>query len=147
MVVPTALYHREAAEAGEGEPMIDVSGYVVTDEFFGRPYIDVDEERSTPMPHRHMHGGFEGTDTRFRFYFPPKDSGYEGRMFNPLSGANGGTEDFFGSPFGEAIGGLAMCFRLGGYMVESNQGHIGDEFDPKGGPDPTLYGHRASAEV
>ena len=32
-------------------------------------------------------------------------------------------------------------------MVESNQGHIGDDFDPKAGEDPTLYGHRASAEA
>jgi hypothetical protein len=97
------------------------------------------------VPHRHIHGGFEGTDTRFRFYFPLQ--GYEGRSFTPLSGAHGGTEDFFVSPFGEAIGGLSMCLRLGGYMVDPNQGHIGDEIDPKGGEDPTLYGHRASAET
>ena len=31
-------------------------------------------------------------------------------------------------------------------MVESNQGHIGDTFDARVGEDPTLYGHRASAE-
>ena len=86
--------------------MIELANYQVTDPFFGAPYIDVDEERDEPVPHRHVHGGFEGTDTRFRFYFPPADSGYEGRMFNPLSGAHGGTEDFFGSPFGEMIGGL-----------------------------------------
>ena len=127
--------------------MIDVKAYVMTDQFFGTPYIDSDEEREHPAAHRHMHGGFEGTDTRFRFYFPSVADGYEGRMFNPLSGAHGGTEDFFSSPFGEAIGGLMMCFRLGGYMIESNQGHIGDEIDEKGGEDPTLYGHRASAEV
>jgi hypothetical protein len=127
--------------------MIDVTSYVGTDPFFGAPYIDVDEDRDTPVPHRHIHGGFDGADTRFRFYFPPDGTGYEGRMFNPLSGAHGGTEDFFSSPFGEIIGGLGMCFRLGGYMIESNQGHIGDDIDPKGGDDPTLYGHRASAEV
>jgi hypothetical protein len=127
--------------------MIEVESYVPTDPFFGQPFIDVDEERDTPVPHRHIHGGFQGTDTRFRFYFPPADAGYSGRMFNPLSGANGGTEDFFGSDAGEAIGGLSMSVRLGGYMIESNQGHIGDELDPKGGDDPTLYGHRASAEV
>ena len=127
--------------------MIDVSRYTVTDPFFGVPYIDEDEERTEPTPHRHIHGGFEGTDTRFRLYFPPKDGGYAGRMFTPLSGGHGGTEDFFGSPFGEAIGGLVMITRLGGYMVDSNQGHIGDDIDEKGGDDPTLYGHRASAEV
>jgi hypothetical protein len=31
-------------------------------------------------------------------------------------------------------------------MVESNSGHIGDDIDPKGGDDPTIYGHRASIE-
>src|SRR3546814_6570292 len=39
-----------------------------------------------------------------------------------------------------------MAFRLGGYMVESNCGHIGDDIDPKGGNDPTLYGYRAAVE-
>src|SRR3546814_6160097 len=32
------------------------------------------------------------------------------------------------------------------YMVESNCGHIGDDIDPKGGNDPTLYGYRAAVE-
>ncbi|MSV80965.1 MAG: hypothetical protein F2868_09860, partial [Actinobacteria bacterium] len=122
--------------------MIDLSSYVPTDPYFGAPFIDVDEERALPAPHRHVHGGFENTDTRFRFWFPPKDQ-WGGRMFNPLSGAHGGTEDFFGSPFGEMIGGLGTCFRLGGYMVESNQGHFGDDLDARAGGDPTLYGHRA----
>ena len=126
---------------------IDLSNYVVTDDFFGAPYIDDDAEWDEPVPHRMIHGGFEGTDTRFRFHFPPKDSGYEGRMFNPLSGANGGTEDFFHLGLGEAIGGVGACLRLGGYAVQSNQGHIGDVLDPKAGEDPTIYGWRASAEV
>lgn len=125
---------------------IDLSGYVVTDDFFGAPYIDEDAEWETPAPHRMIHGGFSGTDTRFRFHFPFKDSGYAGRMFNPLSGANGGTEDFFHLPFGEQIGGVGAGFRLGGYVVQSNQGHIGDVLDPKAPEDPTIYGWRASAE-
>jgi hypothetical protein len=128
-------------------PIRDLESYVPADSFFGAPYIDEDTEVSTPAPHRMIHGGFEGTATRFRFHFPLKEAGYQGRMFNPLSGGNGGTEDFFTSPLGEAIGGLSSCFRLGGYMVQSNQGHIGDEIDPKGGDDPTLYGWRGSAEA
>ncbi|MHB8463967.1 MAG: PKD domain-containing protein [Acidimicrobiales bacterium] len=128
-----------------GEP-IDVSGYVVTDPFFGEPYLDEDTTRDDPLPHRMVHGGFAGTDTRFRFYFPGKEH-YAGRMITPLFGGHGGTEDFFGSPFGILAGGLPMIVRLGAYMVESNQGHIGDDVDPKGGDDPTIYGHRASNEV
>ena len=124
---------------------INLSNYVCADSFFGAPYIDEDARWDDPAPHRMLHGGFTGTDTRFRMHFPIQ--GYEGRMFNPLSGANGGTEDFFHTPFGNMIGGVASCFRLGGYMVQSNQGHVGDVLDPKAGEDPTVYGWRASAEA
>lgn len=127
--------------------MIDTTGYSVTDAFFGAPYIEVDEERAEPMPHRFVRGGFGDTDTRFQFYFPPKDAGYQGRMINPLSGAHGGDETFFAGPMGEMIGGMSMCMRLGAYMIESNQGHIGDDVDPRAGDDPSMYGWRASAEV
>ncbi|MHB8463966.1 MAG: tannase/feruloyl esterase family alpha/beta hydrolase, partial [Acidimicrobiales bacterium] len=126
---------------------LDVEAYVVTDQFFGSPYIDRDEERDEPLPHRFVHGGFAGTDTRFSFCFPT-DGSYQGRMLNPLAGAHGGHEESFSSAvMGEMMGGLRMSARLGAYMIESNQGHIGDTIDEKGGDDPTLYGHRASAEV
>jgi hypothetical protein len=125
---------------------MELESYVVSDRFFGAPYIDLDEWRETPARHRHIHGGFEGTDTRFTFYFPPAD-GWRGRMYQPLEGAHAGHEDAFGGPMGAILGGLAMIVRLGGFMVESNSGHIGDTMDPKAGSDPTLYGYRASAEV
>jgi hypothetical protein len=133
------------------EPMsvatdLDVDTYKVTDSFFGKPYIDVDEWQESPAPHRHVHGGFEGTDTRFTFYFPPAEA-YHGRFIQPLEGAHAGHEDAFGGPMGEMLGGLGMATRLGAYMVESNSGHIGDELDAKAGEDPTIYGHRASAET
>jgi len=123
----------------------DLDHYVVTDDFFGRPYVDLDEWRAEPAPHRHVHGGFEGTDTRFTFYFPPSES-YAGRMYQPLEGANAGHEDSFGNEHGNLLGGLEMITRLGGYMVESNMGHIGDVFDPKAGRDKTIYAFRAAAE-
>jgi len=127
--------------------MLETASYRPVDPYFGAAYIDKDEERTEPVPHRYVHGGFADTDTRFVFYFPTGD-GYQGRMFQPIEGGHGGHEETFGSPVMEAIiGGLAMCTRLGGYMVESNQGHIGDDVDPRAGDDPTLYGHRASAEA
>jgi hypothetical protein len=125
--------------------MLDLSGYVVTDAFFGDPYLDVDEWREEPHPHRRVHGGFEGCDTRFTFYFPPAEE-WQGRMIMPMEGAHAGHEDFFDTALGAALGGLVMTARLGGYMVETNMGHIGDDIDPKGGDDPTLYGWRAAAE-
>jgi hypothetical protein len=125
---------------------IDCSSYVGTDPFFGAPYVDVDEWREKPYPHRHVHGGFADCDTRFAFSFPSSEE-WQGRMYMPMEGAHAGHEEAFGGPMGELIGGLALTVRLGGYMAESNMGHIGDDIDPKGGEDPTLYGWRAAAET
>ncbi len=124
---------------------INCSSYEVTDDYFGAPYIDVDVWNDTPTPHRYIHGGFEGTDTRFAYYFPPH-ARYENRLFQPLEGANAGHENANMGTLGFVTGGLEMVFRLGGYAVESNMGHIGDVMDPKAGPDPTIYGWRAAAE-
>jgi hypothetical protein len=127
--------------------MLEVDSYVVTDGFFGPPFIEIDEERDKPYPHRFVQGGFADTTTLFAFYFPPEQD-YQGRMFQPLEGGNGGHVVTFGGGYlGEMFQTIANTAKLGGYLVESNQGHIGDELDPKAGPDPTLYGHRASAEV
>jgi hypothetical protein len=136
-----------AIQQPQSDATISLDSYVVTDKYFGQPYIDCDEWREKPALHRHIHGGFAGTDTRFTFYFPPAQL-YRGRMFQPLEGAHAGHEDAFGGLMGEMLGGLKMMGeRLGGYMVESNSGHIGDDVDPRAGDDPTLYGHRASVET
>lgn len=130
-----------------GNTTISADGYQVTDGYFGQAYIDQDEIKQRPSPHRFIHGGFEGTATRFAFYFPATSS-YRGRMFQPLEGANGGNEVAFGGGMlGEMFQRIALSERMGGYMVESNQGHIGDDVDPKAGEDPGLYGWRASAEA
>jgi hypothetical protein len=54
------------------------------DGMFSKPYVDVDEWRNEPVRHRYVHGGFEGTETRFSFYFPPKDT-FEGRFFQYIT--------------------------------------------------------------
>ena len=124
---------------------LDCSSYKVTDPHFGAPYIDRDEWHDSPAPHRRVHGGFADCDTRFTFYFPPGEH-WQGRMIMPLEGAHAGSEEFFGGALGDAMGGVGLTARLGGYMVETNMGHIGDDIDPKGGEDATLYGWRAAAE-
>jgi hypothetical protein len=124
---------------------IDCGSYTVNDSHFGQPYIDLDEWREEPYPHRHIHGGFADCDTRFTFYFPREDE-WQGRLILPMEGAHAGHEDFFGGSLGDAMGGLRLTARLGGYMVETNMGHIGDDIDPKGGEDPTIYGWRAAVE-
>ncbi|MCU1692063.1 MAG: hypothetical protein JWM64_1154 [Frankiales bacterium] len=124
---------------------IDVSGYTPTDNWFGSPYIDRDEWRELPHPHRNVHGGFSGTDTRFTMYFPTT-SEYDGRLYAPIEGAHGGNDGAFGGPMGEMLGGVKLTARLGGYMLDTNQGHIGDDVDPRAGDDNTLYGFRATNE-
>ncbi|MCW2620737.1 MAG: hypothetical protein JWL64_339, partial [Frankiales bacterium] len=128
-----------------GQDPLDVAGYTPTDRYFGVPWIDRDEWHDAPYPHRRVHGGFTDTDTRFTYYFPPRED-YRGRMMCPLEGAHGGHEDAYGGPMGELIGGVGMAARLGCYMIESNQGHIGDDVDARGGDDTTLYGFRATNE-
>jgi hypothetical protein len=54
---------------------IDLTGYTCTYPFFGAPHLNVDEDRTDLAPHRHIHGGFEGTSTGFRFYPPPAARG------------------------------------------------------------------------
>jgi Tannase and feruloyl esterase len=125
---------------------IDCASYRAGDPYFGEPYIDADEWRESPYPHRRVHGGFADCDTRFTFSFPAKEE-WGGRMYMPLEGAHAGNEDVFCGPMGQIIGGLGLIVRLGGYMAESNMGHIGDDIDPKGGDDATLYGWRAAAEA
>src|SRR5262245_8496387 len=59
-----------------------------TDPHFNDPQIDIDELRTTPVPHRYVHGffagtgrpDFGGTPARFAFYFPPAEQ-YQGRFF------------------------------------------------------------------
>ena len=55
------------------------SAFAIEDTLFSEPYTDIDEWRDQPVRHRYVHGGFKGTETRFSFYFPPKEQ-YEGRF-------------------------------------------------------------------
>ncbi|MCU1361447.1 MAG: hypothetical protein JWN99_2736, partial [Ilumatobacteraceae bacterium] len=37
---------------------IETTSYVPKDPYFGAPYLDEDDLRTDPVPHRHVHGGF-----------------------------------------------------------------------------------------
>jgi len=89
----------------------------------GEAFIDIDEQREHPVAHRYVHGGFEGTHTLFSLYFPPAAM-YRGRFFQFLEGGSGGHDNL--------ITVQKWLFRLafedlGGYLVESNQGHYPNE--------------------
>src|SRR5688572_5675983 len=110
------------------------------DPMYDKPYIDVDEWRDEPGRHRYVHGGFEGTDLRFSYYFPPAEQ-YDGRFFQPVLAVSG-TEHAFGSGMLTGMGAsVAFAIDSGAYMVESNLGRL----TPYPGDDPTITGYRASA--
>lgn len=112
----------------------------LTDPDYMNPYIDVDEWRDGPVGHRYVHGGFDGTDLRLSYYFPPAER-YEGRFFHPVLAVSG-TEHAFGSSMLDGMAGsIAFAHDSGAYMVESNLG----SFTPFPGEDCTVTGFRASA--
>ena len=113
------------------------------DSYFGPAFVDVDEWRDAPVRHRYVHGGFEGTDTRFSFYFPPAEQ-WRGRLLQPLEGGNGGHENTAQGGMG-STGGIAFAAASGCYLVESNQGHFGDDMRILLS-EPTVGAYRASAQ-
>jgi hypothetical protein len=115
----------------------------VADDFFGPACIDVDEWRDEPVRYRYVHGGFEGTDTRFSFYFPPAEQ-WQGRFIHFLQGGEGGDEaTALGS--GAMTASIPFAVQSGSYLVESNQGHLGADLSGSKG-DPAIIAYRASAE-
>lgn len=102
---------------------------------FQKPYVDIDEWRDQPMRHRYIHGGFEGTNTRFSFYFPPEQR-YERRFFHFLAPVQGSENAAQSAEGPESKIGFAVS--SGAYLVESNMGGVS--------PDATLV-YRASAAV
>ena len=112
------------------------------DATFGAPFTDVDEWRDDPVRHRYVHGGFEGSDTRFSLYFPPAER-YEGRFFHPVLPMSGIEHAApLGVLYGVA-GSIEFALDSGAYLVESNLGRP----NPFPGDDWTIAGYRASAAV
>lgn len=107
-----------------------------------KPYIDLDEMRTVPHPHRYLHGGFKDTDARFSFYFLPKKD-YEGRFVQYLQGGGGGSEMALSRGLERNAWLFDLAFtELGAYLVESNQGHMASE---AGDLSTELVSHLASA--
>jgi hypothetical protein len=130
------------------------------DPHFNQPYVDVEEWRDAPaavasplgdttqrqgappikVRHLYVHGGFKGTDTKFSFYFPPKEQ-YQGRFYQAthqlLINENS-------SPYN-----VAMTLAAGAYCVQSNMG--GNEIartaedNVSGRTDPSIGNYRANA--
>jgi hypothetical protein len=112
------------------------------DPLFKAPYIDIEEWRDAPVRHRYVHGGFKGTDTRFSFYFPPKEH-YLGHFFQyitPVPDSEKLSQDARGEE--DKIG---FAIVSGAYFIETNGGGPGGTAMPGAGVDPTIAAYRANA--
>ncbi|WP_394551961.1 hypothetical protein ACDF64_13940 [Agromyces sp. MMS24-JH15] len=108
---------------------------------FETPFIDLDEWREQPVPHRYVHGGFEGTETRFSFYFPPA-ARYEGRFFQHVTPVP--DSEHLAQTLTGRQGKIDFAASSGAYFVETNGG--GPDFAmPGGAGDPTIAAYRANA--
>jgi hypothetical protein len=102
--------------------------FTTKDTLFKVPYVDVDEWRDKPVRHRYIHGGFKGTETRFSFYFPPKEK-YRGHFFqyftpfpdNENLAQNAKGEDDM----------ISFSGNSGAYFIETNGGGKIDFSKPK----------------
>lgn len=111
------------------------------DSMFLKPYIDKDEWRDQPVRHRYVHGGFEGTNTKFSFYFPPKEQ-YGGRFFQYITPFPDNENLSQGGKGEEDKIGFAIASRA--YFIETNGGGPTDFANPMAS-DPTIGAYRANA--
>lgn len=107
---------------------------------FTAPYTDIDEWRENPVPHRYVHGGFGGTDTRFSVYLPPAED-YGGRFFQHITPVPD-SEHLAQSATGREDK-IGFAFSCGAYFLETNGG--GSPATPGSAGDPTVTAYRANA--
>ncbi|MQY17717.1 PKD domain-containing protein [Nocardia macrotermitis] len=93
-----------------------------------------------PVPHRYVHGGFTGTDTRFSLYFPPAQT-YRGRFFQHITPVPDSEHLAQGATGREDK--IGFAFDSGAYFVETNGG--GSAAIPGDAADSTITAYRANA--
>jgi hypothetical protein len=118
----------------------DDPSFESTDSTFSQPYVDVDEWRETPVPHRYVHGGFRDTETRFSIYLPPGGS-YQGRFFQHITPVPDSEHLAQHQAPGEQDK-IGFSLESGAYFLETNGGGV---FGGYGADDPTIAAYRANA--
>ena len=113
------------------------------DPVYNEPFVEVNELRSEPVPHRYVHGGFKGTAARFSFYFPPAEQ-YRRRFFhNTYPLATSADIGPFPIAFDVATGDLPFTLDSGAYYVQTNNGGAFS----RSAPDPSVAAYRVNAEA
>jgi hypothetical protein len=111
------------------------------DPLFNEPYVEINELREAPVPHRYVRGGFKGTDARFSFYFPPAER-YEGRFHhNTYPLATSSDVGPFPIAFDVATGDVGFTLDSGAYYVQTNNGSAFS----RAAADPTIAAYRVNA--
>ena len=87
-----------------------------SDPVWGKPYVDK-EEQSAEKNCLYVHGGFEGTDLKFSFFFPKKEE-YKGRFFHYLPPVQGSEDAALGRTGMEDR--IMFAISHGAYYVETN---------------------------
>lgn len=122
------------------QPQVRVTADSV-DPDYAEPFVDIDEQRAEPVPHRYVSGGFKGTDARFSFYFPPAEQ-YQGRFFhNTYPMAVSSDIGPFPIQFDVAVGDLGFTLDSGAYYVQTNNGLV----FRNPGLDPAIAAYRVNA--
>ncbi len=128
---------------GQNAPAMPAEA-AAADPLFQSPFIDLDEWREQPVRHRYIHGGFEGTGTRFSYYFPPAEQ-YQGRFFQHITPIPDSENLAPKMPAGE-YNKIGFSADSGAYFVETNGGGHVDFSAPAGTRmDPTITAYRANA--
>ncbi|MBV1690186.1 PKD domain-containing protein [Novosphingobium sp. G106] len=122
------------------QPQVRVTADSV-DPDYAEPFVDIDDQRTEPVPHRYVSGGFKGTDARFSFYFPPQEQ-YQGRFFhNTYPMAVSSDIGPFPIQFDVAVGDLGFTLDSGAYYVQTNNGLV----FRNPGLDPAIAAYRVNA--
>ena len=125
-----------SAQQNHTESKAGVGQYA--DPLLKEPYVDLDEWRDKPVRHRHVHDGFQGSNARFSFYFPPKEQ-YQGNFFQHNTPAPS-SENLEQQSVGEEDKiGFFVASRA--YFIETNEG----ESAVVGNGDPAIAGYRVNA--
>lgn len=130
------------APPASGEPMFVTEECVDPRFNDGYAFVDINEVRQVPVPHRFVYGGFRGTDARFAFYFPAPEQ-YDGRFIQGpvhqlrLTGEVASKEE------------IEFAFDSGAYLIETNNGGNESCLTARdclsGRYDPAIRGYRVNA--
>jgi hypothetical protein len=140
IMVQTALAQAPASAPAPANAQYTPDG----DPMWSQPYVDIEEWREAPVRHYYVHGGFKGTNTRFSFYFPPKEQ-YRGHFFQHITPVPDNENLAQKAPLTEDNK-IAAAFEGGAYFVETNGG---GKFDIGKGSlalaDPSITAFKANA--